>query len=129
MPCAVPSLLHSYITLTLNASYDDIGGVGVWPMTDSLSNLAQGQNLTIYLHSQPNFATDPNTVVCVRSLKTNTYWESYVHCNATSAVQYGELDAGSISIYGCNARRHCQPVAVVQGKPTNPRMLLYVDCA
>ena len=69
----------------------------MWPASDTYTNLAQSQNLTIYLHSTPSFLTDPNRVICARKLKLNSYYNNYVQCATSSDVKYVTVQRFSTS--------------------------------
>lgn len=85
------------ITIKLDAVYEDIGAVGVWPYSNLMAQTALGQNLTITVHQTPNFATDAEATVCVRRLKTTTHYQTYTQCPATAAVQYVTIQRFSTS--------------------------------
>lgn len=71
-----------------NCCFPAVRGVSLWPMSDVWANIQISQNLTIYLHSQPDFTTDPDAVVCATYLYIKTHFENYVHCPATVGVRY-----------------------------------------
>ena len=79
-----------YITLTLDGPYSDIGAVSIWPISDALTNIAFGQNLTVWLHTLPNVTADSAKVACAVRVRTITKFETYVQCPAVSDVRYGE---------------------------------------
>lgn len=80
------------ITLALDGPYSDIGGVSIWPLSDSLANVALGQNLTIWLHTLPNITADTAKVACAVRVRTITSFETYIQCPApgVAGVRYSE---------------------------------------
>lgn len=76
------------VMLQLAAAYSDIGGIGLWPMTDAATNTFLGQNLTVWLHSTPNITTDTSKVACATRAKTNAMIETYIQCAYISGVRY-----------------------------------------
>ena len=81
-------LYGCHAALQLNAAYADIGGIGLWPMTDAATNTFLGQNLTIWLHSTANFTTDTSKVACAVAVKTNARIETYIQCAYVPGVRY-----------------------------------------
>lgn len=65
-------------------------GIGLWPMSDVVANVQLGQNLTIWLHSNANFANDTSKVACATMVRTVTRLETYTQCVKVPSVRYGE---------------------------------------
>lgn len=95
VPC--PRFCDRWITLALDGSFGDIGGVSVWPLSDSYADIALGQNLTVWLHAQANFSTDTTKVACDVTIRTITMFETYSQCPPVSGVRYGEGHAGALT--------------------------------
>jgi hypothetical protein len=80
---------NPYITLNLDGTYSDILGVGIWPLTDSIANIALGQNLTVWLHNNANFSTETAPLLCRSGTRTVTVMETSATCmNTTSGYRY-----------------------------------------
>lgn len=77
-----------YVTIDLGAPYDDIGGVSVWPWTDTIANIGLGQNLSIWLHSNANFSSDSAATLCASGIRAKTFFETYTHCPSRTGVRY-----------------------------------------
>ena len=59
-------------------------------MSDTVANLLLGQNVTIWLHTNPTFANDTSKVACATAMKLNTRIETYTQCVKQPSVRYGE---------------------------------------
>lgn len=107
----------AYITLNLDGAWS-VSAVSVWPLTDTLANIAIGQGLTIWLHSlSANFSSDSDPVKCVQRLKTTTRWETYSQCPLTPDVRYVTLARSSTS----SVQLGLQEVRVYRaGEPCGP---------
>ena len=63
-------------------------GISLWPYTQAIADIQEGQNLTIWLHSSGNFPTDTTKVACARKVKLITAYEVYRHCMNVTNVRY-----------------------------------------
>ena len=66
-----------------------VQGVSIWPLTDSLANIALGQGLSVWLHNSANFSADTAPLLCDSGIKTTTKYETYTQCdNISTAYRY-----------------------------------------
>lgn len=91
-------------------------GVGLWALDDSAASVAQGQNLTIWLHTQANFSGDGAKVACRTGVKTITRIEAYTQCVLTPSVRYVTIQrfaatATSLGLMEIRIYRKSKPIA------------------
>lgn len=69
----------------------DIGGVSLWPWTNTLPNIAMGKNIAVYLHTTANFSTDPAPVKCADDVDLITSFETYTGCPGAAGIGFVTL--------------------------------------
>ena len=63
--------------------------MSIWPITDAITNIALGQNLSVWLHNSANFSADTAPLLCDSGIKTTTRFETYTQCmNVSTSYRY-----------------------------------------
>lgn len=68
-----------------------LAGVTVAPYMSDVPTQRQGQDLYIYVHTQPDVTTDTTKVACFTpksGVTTVTWWETFIQCPLTAGVKY-----------------------------------------
>lgn len=93
----------AYIQLQLDTTYDNIIYIGVWPDDATLTatgTITQADNLTIWLSTIPNFASDPLAVTCVVGLnRLIQATEKFVSCPNATGIKYVTFQRVSTGSY------------------------------
>lgn len=76
------------ITLNLDDAYSDLSGVSIWPLTDTVANIALGQNCTVWLHTIADFSADTSKVACDVTIRALTKFETYSQCPPLTGARY-----------------------------------------
>lgn len=95
-----------------------------WPYNHEMASLAEGMNLTVWLHNaSSNFLADPSPVMCAEGIRLTTMFETYNHCPRTTGIRYvtiqrftrtpGALALTEVAVYRSCEQRPLMPVVFI----------------